>query len=174
MKAPASEAGFSLIEIVLTIAIIGVALTVMIAAWAQMAKRTGDPFFQAKAAFLGQAYIEEILTKRFDENTPVGGLPACTATNCSSALGPDAQSNGSTELRSAFDDVDDYNGLVETPSENALGLVRPEYNDYQVSIVVAYAGGDFSRPAHTAKKVDVWVTPPGETAIRFTAYRGNY
>jgi MSHA pilin protein MshD len=174
MKAPASEAGFSLIEIVLTIAIIGVALTVMIAAWAQMAKRTGDPFFQAKAAFLGQAYIEEILTKRYDENTPVGGLPACISANCSSILGPDTHSNGSTEPRSLFDDVDDYNGLVEAPSENALGVVRPEYDSYQVSITVSYAVGDFSRPTHTAKRIDVLVTPPGETALRFTAYRGNY
>lgn len=171
MKAPASESGFSLIESILTIVIISISLVVLISAWSGAAKRSGDPFWHAKAAYLGQAYIEEILTKRYDENTPVGGLPACTTATCTAeaSFGPEG-----SESRATFDDVDDYDGLSETPSENALGVVRDEYNSYQVEVNVSYAGTDFSRPDRTLKLIEVLVTPPGETTQRFTVYRGNY
>jgi len=168
MKAPVSESGFSLIESILTIVIISISLVVLVSAWRTAATRSGDPFWHAKAAYLGQAYTEEILTKRFDENTPVGGLPACTTATCSAVLGPEG------ETRNQYDDVDDYHGLDEAPSINALGVVRPEYNNYRVSVTISYAGGDFGRPARTLKRVNVTVTPPGETPQQFVAYRGNY
>jgi len=168
MMAPVSEKGFSLIESILTIVIISISLVVLISAWSGAAKRSGDPFWHAKAAYLGQAYIEEILTKRFDENTPVGGSPPCSSVSCSGTLGPES------ETRSQYDDVDDYHNLSESPSENALGIVRPEYQRYRVAVQVTYAGADFSRPVRTLKKIVVTVTPPDEAPQRFVAYRGNY
>lgn len=175
MKARASESGFSLVETVLTIVIISISLVVLISAWSGAAKRSGDAFWQAKTAYLGQAYLEEVMTKRFDENTPVGGIPACTSATCSAVLGVDKLSDGVTdEPRAQFDDVDDYNGLVESPSVNALGIVRPEYARYQVAIAVSYAGADFGRPARTLKKISITVTPPGEAPQLFVVYRGNY
>lgn len=169
MKAPVSESGFSLVETILTIVIISISLVVLVSAWGQSARHSGDPFWHAKAAYLGQAYLEEILTKRFDENTPVGGQPACTSTTCSAVLGADAG-----ETRALFDDVDDYHGLNETPSENALGVIRPEYSSYQVTVSVSYAGVELGRPAATVKRINVTVTPPGESAQLFVVYRGNY
>jgi MSHA pilin protein MshD len=166
--------GFSLMEMVLTIAIISVSLVVLITAFGGLAKRTADPVLQAKAAFLGQAYMDEIITKRFDEQSPIGGTPACDASSCSATLGPDALPSGATESRTDYDDVDDYTGLIETPSLNALGAARPEYDGFQIAVQVRYAGGDFGRPSHTLKRIEVTVTPPGENGIRFTAYRGNY
>ena len=175
MKAPVSESGFSLVETILTIVIISISLVVLVSAWGQSAKHSGDPFWHAKAAYLGQAYIEEILTKRFDENTPVGGQPACTNSTCSVTLGVDKLADGITdETRDLFDDVDDYDGLNETPSENALGVIRPEYNNYQVIVNVSYAGAELGRPVKTIKRINVSVIPPGESTQLFVVYRGNY
>jgi MSHA pilin protein MshD len=168
------ERGFSLMEMVLTIAIVSVSLVVLITAFGGVAKRTADPIVQAKAAFLGQAYMDEIITKRFDEQSPVGGIPPCDAGSCSSTLGPDPLPSGATEGRTDYDDVDDYNGLIETPSLNALGSARPEYEGFRINVQVTYAGSVFGRPDHTMKQIDVTVIPQGETGIRFTAYRGNY
>ncbi|BBB31507.1 type IV pilus modification PilV family protein [Neptunomonas japonica] len=169
MKASASESGFSLVETILTIVIISISLVVLVSAWGQSARQSADPFWHAKAAYLGQAYIEEILTKRYDENTPVGGQPACSSSTCSTTLGAEAG-----ETRALFDDVDDYNGLNETPSQNALGVVRPEYNNYQVEVNISYAGGDLGVSATTMKRINVTVTPPGESPQQFVVYRGNY
>lgn len=169
MKASASESGFSLVETILTIVIISISLVVLVSAWGQSARQSADPFWHAKAAYLGQAYIEEILTKRYDENTPVGGQPACTSTSCSAILGADTG-----ETRAVFDDVDDYHGLNESPSENALGLVRPEYNNYQVEVSISYAGNELGVSASTMKRINVTVTPPGESPQQFVVYRGNY
>ncbi len=175
MKARASEQGFSLIETILTIAIISISLVVLVSAWSGAAKRSGDAFWQAKTAYLGQAYIEEVMTKRFDENSPVGGVPACTTATCSASLGVDKLSDGVTdEPRAQFDDVDDYDGLIESPSINALGVIRADYSNYQVAIRVVYAGTDFGRPNRTLKKISVTVTPPDETPQLFVVYRGNY
>ncbi|WP_036552075.1 type IV pilus modification PilV family protein [Neptunomonas japonica] len=169
MKVSASESGFSLVETILTIVIISISLVVLVSAWGQAARQSADPFWHAKAAYLGQAYIEEILTKRYDENTPVGGQPACSSTTCSTTLGAETG-----ETRALFDDVDDYNGLNETPSENALGDVRPEYNNYQVEVSISYAGGELGVSATTMKRINVTVTPPGESPQQFVVYRGNY
>ncbi|WP_054340425.1 type IV pilus modification PilV family protein [Neptunomonas antarctica] len=181
MKAPVSESGFSLVETILTIVIISIALVALISAWGQSAKHSGDPFWHAKAAYLGEAYIEEIITKRFDENTPVGGYPACTIASCSSTLGVDKLSDGVTdETRDLFDDVDDYHGLSETPSLNTLGAIRPEYDRYQVNVSVTYAGGEVpltgggTRPEKTVKRINITITPPGESSQLFVVYRGNY
>ncbi|MCV6605163.1 MAG: hypothetical protein OIF34_07645, partial [Porticoccaceae bacterium] len=95
-------------------------------------------------------------------------VPPCSSTSCSAVLGPEG------ETRATFDDVDDYDGLNEAPSENALGIVRPEYQNYRIAVQVSYAHDDFSRIARTVKRVEVAVTPPGQSVQRFVAYRGNF
>ena len=80
--------------------------------------------------------MEEILGRRYDERSPSGGVPPCssTTTACSTA---GAFNDG--ETRAQFDDVDDYNGLVEQPPRDVNGNPRPDYDSYRVAVSVAYA-----------------------------------
>lgn len=180
MNRPVAERGFSLVEIVITIVIISIALTAAIASWGTIASRSADVMWQTKVSYLGQAYLEEILSRRYDEETPLGGFPPCSpsTTACSTVLGPETG-----ESRSTWDDVDDYHGLTE----NAVGLftetVTPggiqSYQGYSVSVQVRYVGASYFTAADTelVKEVIVTVTPPANTGqgpVRFSALRGNY
>lgn len=68
----AAQSGFSLVEIIITIVIISIALTAAIAGWGTIAKHSADVMWQTRVSYLGQAYLEEITSRRYDENTPLG------------------------------------------------------------------------------------------------------
>ncbi len=165
-------AGFTLIEIIVTIIITAIAFTSLLVWMVNANRHSVDPLLSTKAAELGQAYLEEILAKRFDENTSSGGVTRCTnsgAPLCSATLGAE-----SGETRAQFDDVDDYHNVIDNGALNALGAPRANYTDFQVGISVSYAGGDFSLPSDAIKRIVVIVRHPVAGEFQFSAYRGNF
>ncbi|MFZ5774326.1 MAG: type II secretion system protein [Thermodesulfobacteriota bacterium] len=117
--------GYTLIELVLTLVLLGAIATVLLPFFNAIT-HGADPELRARAVSLGQAMMDEILCKRWDEMSPVGGRPICTAESNSQATRPalvDACLTAATplgsvgpeagEARTTFDDVDDYNGLNE-------------------------------------------------------------
>lgn len=178
MHRPVAEKGFSLVEVIITIVIIAIALTAAIAGWSNISRHSADVMWQTKVSYLGQAYLEEILSRRFDELTPIGGSPVCSPCTPAADLGADTG-----ETRATFDDVDDYHNLTE----NAVGLfnslITPggikSYAGYSVSVQVEYAGADYFSVGQSelVKQVIVTVTPPantGQSPVQFSALRGNY
>ena len=170
-KRQSHERGFTLIELVVTIVVMAISFTAL-GVWMFNANAgSADPVISMRAATLGQAYVEEVLSKRFDENTSSGGIPRCNEVGqpaCSGSMGADAG-----ETRSTYDDVDDYNGLNEVPTD-AFGNARANYTGFNVSVVVRYAGSDFGLTNTELKKIDVTVTTPSGSPHVFAAYRGNF
>lgn len=168
------QGGFSLVELIVALMVISVAALALSYALGFAFRHQSDGLWQAKAVALAESYLEEITARRYDEATPMGGVPPCApAAVACSAVGQDAES------RSEFDDVDDYHGLDEQPPLNAAGLPRDGYAGYRVEVDVAYA--DTAQVAalgldHTtdAKLVTVRVTAPGQGALEFRLLRGNY
>lgn len=175
-RAPERSTGFTLVETivtltVVTIAVLGVTFAVGFGARAQAGAGSG-----ARALELAQAYLEEIASRRFDEHTPVGGVPPCGAggTPCSD---PAAFDDG--EARALFDDVDDYDGLADAPPRDPLGAVRAGYDRFSVAVTVRYAEpGEVAAlgldGTTDAKIVRVRVTPPDGTPLDFTTVRANF
>ncbi len=135
----AANRGFTLIEIVLTIVILG-AVTGILVPFFNAIVHSPDPAIRERAISLGQAMMDEIMAKRWDENTPMGGGPvitsetladdgsACTTPptpctgnrlNCfvcrNPGYIPGTASTGFNdgETRIDYDDIDDYNGYKE-------------------------------------------------------------
>lgn len=166
------QRGFTLIELIITIIVTAIAFTAL-SVWMLGANRDSvDPVISMRAATLGQAYLEEILSKRFDEQNSPGGIPRCNDDGpaCTSAanFGPDG------ETREFFDDVDDYHGLSESPPRNNFGNARSQYNNFSVAISVNYDGGTFGLPVQELKRIEVTVRTPSGFPFVFTAYRGNF
>jgi len=162
--------GFTLIELVVAIVVFAVAFTLLITAFYPSIEGSANPVLQVRAAELGQAYLEEIMAKRFDERNTTGARSRCgepSAPACS-AIGPDGG-----ESRSSYDDVDDYDGLNESPTD-ALGSPIANYNNYSVQVTVTYAGGDLGLAANDAKKIVVTVNAPLGGSFSFTSYRTNF
>ena len=116
------EAGFTLIELVITIVIMGFVATIMIP-FIQSITHSPDPMIRQQAIALGQALMDEILAKRWDEKTPLGGGPIRSGesgigvTRAGQVLdGADPLTAIATEegSRTNYDDIDDYHGWSKT------------------------------------------------------------
>lgn len=166
--------GFTLVELIVTMMLISVAVLGISYALSFAFSHQSDGLWQVKSIALAQSYIEEISARRFDEMTPVGGVPPCSAsTTACTAPGPEGES------RALFDDVDDYDGLNESPPRDAQGSARPGYEGYRVLISVEYMnagqiGALNLDDATDAKLVLVSVIPPGGSTMSFPVLRTNF
>ncbi len=165
-----------MLELVITIVIISIAMTALVGAFSFSIRHSADVMWQSRTAYLGQAYLEEILSREFDEVMVGGGTNYCGAAPlvaCTAAanLGPDAG-----EARATFDDVDDYNGLNNEVAMVTIaaetGLANP-YAGYRVSVTVAYDNA--TNGNDMLKIITVTVTPPGAAlGYPFSAVKGNF
>ena len=169
------QKGFSLIELIVTIVVTAIALTALGVGLLTASKNSVDPIVSMRAATLAQAYLDEILSKRFDEANGSGGVTRCgeIGQSACSAVGVDAG-----ETRATFDDVDDYNGLDETPPRDAFDVAASNYDGFRIQVGVGFAGADFTSGfgtnANALKKITVTVTAPIGGSFIFAAYRGNF
>ena len=172
---PHSQRGFTLIELVITIVVISIALAAMLGAFSSSMSHSADPMWRNKTIKLAQLYLDEILSKRFDENTPVGGVPAAGAVGAPALTACGSLDPEAGEVRATYDDVDDYDGLSDSPPVAVNGALGASYGNYAVSVVVTCDGDTVSVTGNpNAKRIEVTVTPPGQSAMVFYAYKGNY
>jgi Tfp pilus assembly protein PilV len=73
-------AGFTLIETVLFIIIVGIAAGGITLLFVQNIQSSPEPLLRQKAVAIATAYMDEILRRRWDELTPAGGGCITTAT----------------------------------------------------------------------------------------------
>ena len=166
--------GFTLIELILTLLLISIAVLGVSYALGFGLRHQSDAIWQVKAVALADSYLEESLARRYDENTPVSGVPPCSpVTSACSAVFSDG------ETRPEFDDVDDYDGLNESPPRDVEGLVRSGYDGYRVQVAVRYLVASEVTSlglddASDAKIVTVSVSSPSGSAMNFSAVKGNF
>lgn len=183
--------GLTLVELVVSIVIISIALSMVALTVSSGISRSSDTLLETRVVALARSYMAEILGKRFDENTPPGGLPPCNSVaglSCSSVLGPEAG-----ESRADFDDVDDYHGFSEgagtdEPQLHDMdGRVREGYDNFRIEISVRYletipegAEAGLGEPhqqlgSSDAKLITLYITPGNSSEPRvFTAYKVNF
>ena len=111
-KGGLSLTGFTLIEMVAVIVLMGTAIPPLFTLWADIAWRSSRAEAIDDSTFYAQELMEEIKSKAYDEN---GASP------WSPNLGPNAESYPN------YDDVDDFNGYSDTP---ASGYTRAAMVDY--------------------------------------------
>ncbi|MEX0730448.1 MAG: hypothetical protein WED00_10660 [Aquisalimonadaceae bacterium] len=141
-----SHRGATFIELLIFIIVVAIAVTGVLGAIAFATRGSADPLVRIRAAELGQAYLEEILSKRFD------------GSNCGS--------------RPDYDGVACYDGLCaagEQPPRDALGSVRPGYPDYRVFVCVS----DSTLQGQDMRRVVVQVQTPTGERLDFTGRKGD-
>ena len=158
------QRGVTLIELVITIVLISIAIAGVVGGFSLVVGRSADTLFQSRTTAVGQAYLDEILSRRFDRATGTGGVPPYDGTCRVQPGGGDRDNFG------VVDDYDDING--ESP-QLASGGFGSEYSNYSVSVDVTCAGSEVG-VGEDAKRIDVTVNPPQGPTMEFTAYRGNF
>lgn len=183
MKLPATKSslnrqkGVTLVELVISIVVLSIAMVALMYSFSASMTGSGDPLWRNKTLKLAQLYLDEILAKRYDENTPLGGLPFVGSPSCS-GLGPDS---GETS-RADFDDVDDYHDPNPQVPSSLTGALDTSYSNYRITINVECddslavgaldPGGNVSNAQ--AKKISVMITPPNQPTLTFAVYKGNF
>lgn len=187
-QSPRQNQGFTLIEIVITIVILG-AVTGILVPFFNAIVHSPDPVIREQAISLGQAMMDEIMAKRWDENTPMGGGPLNTDESTRGAtlatpvanLGADAG-----EDRTTYDDVDDYRSIPEEvdnfADQNGKHFNLPGYRrkvtvDYipSSSGTITHDLPDISANTNTmdTKRVVVTITSPLGEVFRFVGVACN-
>ncbi len=190
--------GFTLIELVITIVILSFTAMLLVPFF-QAIERSSDPIVRERTVALGQALMDEVLSRRWDENTMVGGGPLCSGEggvgrgttsygiplavcpdasadnlNASGGLGADAGEN-----RQTYDDIDDFGSMApETDNFTDQAGVSFTYTGYVRSVSVDYvpsssASVTAATPAaggtSDTKRVQVTVTNPLNETFVFVA-----
>jgi MSHA pilin protein MshD len=143
------QRGVTLIDLILVIVIVAIAIPPMVGVFVTSTRNSTFGVTMARANHLASNLLEEIRSKRWDENTGAA----------SATLGPDS------ETRATYDDVDDFHGLNETPPKDSQGVAMNGSTGFRQQVSVCYVAGtalDTCLGSGTSnyKRITVTVTDP--------------
>lgn len=175
MPTQKSQGGFSLIETIIVVVLLGIMMAGMTVLFVENASKSHQPYLRQRALAVANAYMDEILHKRWDDNSPLGGGCVVFA-GSSCASGPGAAGIGTEEgARSNYDDIDDYNGLNDSPPLDSLGNTMTGYSGFSVAVSVSSPGSAWNGIAAVdVKLIKVDVTSTMQETISISAYRVNF
>ena len=186
------------------IIIVGIAVGAMTTVITTNVASSSEPVIRQKTLKIANLYMDEIMGKRWDENTPASGgcittagsiycatycatLPfpncgTCTAGAgvCEPSASIAAMGNNEELNRNEFDDIDDYNSatLSTTPSfpdaAGTNGETALDSVDGYTVDVTISEAALGTVPASDAREVVVSVTNPLGDTMTLTRYRINF
>jgi MSHA pilin protein MshD len=149
--------GFTLIEIVMGIVLLAIIMPGVMFYFIQGVKDSAVPQIRTTAIFLAEALMEEIMSKEWDEGTAIDSI----CNNASATLGVDGG-----ESRAGYDDIDDFEGLDNTPPQDSQGTAMSNYPGFRQQATVGYvATSDLNTTVAGPtcyKRIAVTITGGGE------------
>ncbi|MDP3331527.1 MAG: prepilin-type N-terminal cleavage/methylation domain-containing protein [Methylococcaceae bacterium] len=140
------QRGTTLVELILSMVIISIALVGILSVINLTVSHSADPVVEHQALAIAESYLEEISLQAYSGNPSTG--------------------------RSNFDDVDDYNNLINTGVRDQQGNAVTGLSQYTVKVAVtaatALTGGV------NAKKITVTVSGPGVSGLSLVGYKAEY
>ncbi len=158
-----AQRGVSLLELILAIVVIGISLAAVLTVYSVAAQHSADPMVRQQAQLVAEAYLEEVLLKKFYDPD--------TSTVCPAAEG----------ARANYDNVCDYNGINQAPTDQ-FGNAIATLAGYNVQVTVTTnntvnLNGLTNGPAADeirVLRVDITVTGPDNAIATLSGYRTNY
>lgn len=178
---PRTNKGFTLVELIIGIVVLSLSVVMLAVLIFPQAQRSAEPLLQTRAAGLGQALLNEIMSKSFDENSDrSSGIERCSVEAAAPPCTPPANLRDDGEVRSDFNDVDDYHGLTSSSTNltDVFGAdIAARYNGFDYEIQVSYY--DLNSGAEQAnitryKLITITITTSLGQNFEFSAVRGNF
>lgn len=166
--------GFTLIEMLLFVIIVGVAFAGLVSVLASSMKGGADTVSQKQALAIAEAIVEEIALKPFtwcDPDDPA----AAAATSGGDCTTPEVDGPEAGETRATFDNVNDYIGYTFPvgPITDQSGT----YNfpsGFSVSNLTVTAEALGTVPNTASLRISVTVDGPGSSSVTLDTYRTRY
>ena len=151
-SAPLRQGGMTLIELIIAIVVIAIAVSAVLGVLTRNVQSSADAMVISQAAAIAEAYLEEVSLKPF--------------------VDPDGTDGEAT--RTDFDDVDDYNGLVDAGATDQFGNAIGALADYTVSVAVTPSAALPNVPLADALRIDVTVVRAPYVNFTLTGYRTRF
>ena len=192
--------GFTLIEIIIGIAVLSIALTGGLSLLISQVDAYRDPLIKEKSVQIAKRVVHEIQIRAYDEKSDIGGgIFRCSETVGGISLGKcSAEAEYGTDpgelMLDTLDDVDDFDTAKLCPklsgsyscSENYLPVVyffsdaadeatQKKYNDYYAGFLVKIevVPAKISGYADSAKKITVTVRQSDGLEIEYSFIKAN-
>jgi MSHA pilin protein MshD len=148
--------GFTLIELVISIVVIGIALSGTLLVIDTVTAHSADPMLAQQALAIGEAHLEEISLRGYLDPDDGNVCPAAEAS------------------RDLYDNVCDYDTLDDAGARDQDGNPIAGLDAYRVRVAVDQAAtlGSLSGSAEVLR-VDVRVTHPAGIDVTLSGYRTN-
>lgn len=144
---PRHSRGFTFVELIISVVVIGVAVTGVLLVYSTTVASSADPMIRQQALAIAQAYLDEAISKSYDDPDGADGEGA----------------------RANFDDVDDYDVLdnvaASLPDGSSVGL-----DAYIVTVDVT----NTVLNGVNMKRVEVEVAGPAGIGITLASHRAQY
>ncbi len=146
------QAGTTLIELVISIVIVSIAASAVLMALSMTVGYSAHPMIRHQAVAIAEAYLEEIALKAFDDPD-----------------GVDGEAN-----RTLYDDVNDYNGLVDVGARDQFNAALTGLDDYTVTVAVTASGALPSIASTDLFLISITITHAADINFTVSAYRANF
>jgi MSHA pilin protein MshD len=177
-RAVVRQHGFSLVELIVFIVVVGIAVAGVLAVYNVAVRASADPLIRKQLVAVAEALLEEVSLQPFtycdpdDANVLFADAAAVGGGNCAAqaeAIGPEAGESRYSATQ-PFDHVNDYAGFAMNPLRDLQNQPIPALSGYAATVAVAEAGAAFGLAAGAALKIDVTVSGGGES-FALTGYR---
>jgi len=147
------QRGFTLLELVVTLVILGVAFAAIAGLVATLGGGSASPVLQTQALYIAEGYLEEAMLKAYAD--PENDPPNCAAS------------------RDLWDDIGDYACLAsEASPTDSAGVAIAGLSRYRVTMNV---GAATTVGGATTRRVEVRVTNvDGDFDVRLAALKAQY
>jgi len=145
---PNKQRGFTLVELILAIVVLGVGLAGVLLAFQQTTRSSADPLVNRQLLAIAEGMLEEVLSRPFSSSSPAA------PSGCA---------------RSGLYDLDDYNGysqgICTVAGVSVAGLAA-----YSVEVAVA----DVSLAGVPAKRITVTARRASADSLQLVGWRTGY
>ena len=146
------QAGVTLVELLVSIVVVAIAAGIILGLLAQTTAGSADPMLRQQSVSIAEAYLEEVLLRPFVDPDGVDGEAS----------------------RAAFDDIDDYDGLLDAGARDQFDNAIAGLEAYTVSVAVSPSAALPGVPSGDALRVDVRVTRGSDINLLLSGYRTRY
>lgn len=176
---PRSQAGISLIELIMFIVIVSIGVVGILTVFNLTSQKSADPQVRKQMLAIAEALLEEVEFKPFTYCDP-DDPNAATAANASGCTGGPGGANDESRLplgpeagetRVTYDNVSDYNGLSLAPVSDING--SNSIGGYSATISVTQQQLEASVPLAASLRITVTVTH-GSDSLSLSGYRLRY
>ena len=177
-RAACRARGFTLIELVLFIAIASTALTGVLRVFIESTLKSADPMQRRQSLAIAESLLEEVQLMPFtfcdsdDANVETATSTAgCAGT--ADAIGPESGENRFATPQ--FDHVNDYHGYSMTGIVDITNTAVAGLSGYSASVsVAASALGSVTAGSGDALRITVTVTSPNGQSLSLDGYRTRH